>query len=272
MDNFMQLTKRLGHSPELLRLVALDTTYDDALEGNLVLAPLDMSKPGKKILDLGTADGTWLRGVRSKQSIQHDYYGSDVEGELFPEDTDGITYFAHSFKDLWPEKYHGIFDLVHIRGSMAGSAPEGPAHVIRNLLPLLKPGGWVQLMEMNGSNPPKNGPAMTEFAKMAIEMFTFIGAGDFANNNKRILEETGYKNVQEKRVLVNLGKLAKPELHDISIHGVTGPIIPLTSVAKSNPSCSFTHEELDALPGRVKAELDSQGGRIEAVIAYGQKA
>ncbi|KAI1778542.1 methyltransferase SirN-like protein [Hypoxylon cercidicola] len=272
MDNFMQMTKKLGHRPELLRLAALDATYDDALGGNLVLAPVDMGMPGKKILDSGTADGTWLRGVRSKQSVQHDYYGSDVEGELFPEDPDGITYFAHSFKNPWPEQYHSIFDLVHIRGSMAGSAPEGPALVIKNLLPLLKPGGWVQLMEMNGSSPPQNGPAMTDFAKMAIEMFTAIGAGDFANNSKRFLEEAGFQNVQERRVLVNLGKMAKPELHDISIHGVTGPIVSLTSVAKSNPSCSFTHEQLDALPIRVKAELESQGGRMEAVIAFGQKA
>lgn len=267
----MQMTKKLGHRPELLRLAALDATYDDALGGNLVLAPVGMSEPGKRILDAGTADGTWLRGVRSKQSAQHDYYGSDIEGELFPENADGITYFAHSFKDPWPEKYHGIFDLVHIRGSMAGSAPEGPALVIKNLLPLLKPGSWVQLMEMNGSSPPKNGPAMTDFAKMAIEMFTFIGAGDFANDNARLLKEAGFQNVQERRVLVNLGKMAKPELHDVSIHGVTGPIVPLTSVARTNASCSFTHEQLDALPGRVKDELEIQGGQIEAIIAFGQK-
>jgi hypothetical protein len=57
MDNFMEMTKKLGHQPELLRLRALDATYDDVLEGKLVVAPLDMSEPGKKILDSGTADG-----------------------------------------------------------------------------------------------------------------------------------------------------------------------------------------------------------------------
>ncbi|KAB8071233.1 hypothetical protein BDV29DRAFT_197544 [Aspergillus leporis] len=270
MDNFMEMTKNLGHKPELLRLRALDATYDDALEGKLVVAPIDMNEPGKKILDSGTADGTWLRSVRSKQSAQHDYYGSDVEGELFPEDTDGITYFAHSFKDPWPQQYLGIFDFVHIRGSLAGSAPEGPAPVIKNLTTLLKPGGWVQLMEMNGFSPPPNGPAMTDFAKMASEMFTGIGVGDFANNNKSMLEEAGLKNVQEKRVIVNLGKKAKPEFQEKSLHGVTGPIVPLTSVAKTVPS-SFTSEQLDALPARVKEELESEGGQVEMIIAFGQK-
>ncbi|EAL85112.1 hypothetical protein KXW98_006902 [Aspergillus fumigatus] len=271
MDNFMEMTKKLGHQPELLRLRALDATYDDALEGKLVVAPLDMSEPGKKILDSGTADGTWLRNVRSKQSVPHDYYGSDVEGELFPKDPDGITYFAHSFKDPWPQQYLGFFDLVHIRGSLAGSAPEGPAPVIQNLTTLLKPGGWVQLMEMNAFSPPPNGPAMTDFAKMASEMFTGIGVGDFANNNKSMLEDAGLKNVQEKRVIVNLGKKAKPELHDQSIHGVTGPIVPLTSVARTVKS-SFTGEQLDALPARVKEELETEGGQVEMIIAFGQKA
>jgi hypothetical protein len=194
-----------------------------------------------------------------------------VEGELFPEDTDGITYFAHSFKDPWPQQYLGTFDLVHIRGSMAGSAPEGPAPVIKNLTTLLKSGGWVQLMEMNGFSAPKNGPAMTDFAKMASEMFTGIGVGDFANNNKSLLEEAGLVNVQEKRVIVNLGKKAKPEFQEISIHGVTGPIVPLTSVARTVPT-SFTSEQFDTLPSRVKEELQTEGGQVEMVIAFGQKA
>mgnify|MGYP001658028734 CR=1 FL=1 len=60
MNNFMRMTKNLGHKPELLRLVALDATYDDALGGRLVVAPIDMNKPGKKILDSGTADGKLL--------------------------------------------------------------------------------------------------------------------------------------------------------------------------------------------------------------------
>ncbi|KAJ0414064.1 hypothetical protein BJY00DRAFT_321355 [Aspergillus carlsbadensis] len=271
MDNFMEMTKGLGHEPELSRLRALDATYDDALEGQLVISPIDLAEPGKRILDSGTADGTWLRNLRSKLSVQHEYYGSDVEGELFPADPDGITYFAHSFKDPWPEQYLGTFDLVHIRGSLAGSAPEGPTPVIRNLTALLKPGGWVQLMEMNGFSPPPNGPAMTDFAKMASEMFTGIGVGDFANDNKRILEEVGFQNVQEKRVLVKLGKQAKPELFEKSIHGVTGPIVPLTSVART-VSSSFSGEQLDALPSRVKEELESKGGQVEMVIAFGQKA
>ncbi|RDL31027.1 Uncharacterized protein BP5553_09816 [Venustampulla echinocandica] len=271
MDNFMNMTKDLGHKPELQRLVSLDATYDDALGGKLVVAPINMNEPGKRILDSGTADGTWLRGVRSKQSAQHHYFGSDVEGELFPEDTDGITYFAHSFKDPWPEQYLGTFDLVHVRGSLAGSAPEGPAPVIKNLTTLVKPGGWVQLMEMNGSSPPKNGPAMTDFAKMASELFAGIGVGDFANNNKHMLEAAGLKNVQEKRVIVNLGKKAKPEFFDKSIHGVTGPLVPLTSVAKAVPS-SFTVEQIDSLPARVKAELENEGGQVEMIIAFGQKA
>jgi hypothetical protein len=115
-------------------------------------------------------------------------------------------------------------------------------------------------MEMNAFSPPPNGPAMTDFAKMASEMFTGIGVADFA----------GLKNIQEKRVIVKLGKKAKPELHEHSIHGVTGPIVPLTSVARTVKS-SFTSEQLDTLPARVKEELETEGGQVEMIIAFGQK-
>lgn len=57
MDNFMDMTKKAGHTAELERLAALHATYYDAMDGKLVLAPLDLQELGKKILDCGTADG-----------------------------------------------------------------------------------------------------------------------------------------------------------------------------------------------------------------------
>lgn len=55
----MDMTKKAGHTAELERLAALHATYYDAMDGKLVLAPLNLQEPGKKILDCGTADGKW---------------------------------------------------------------------------------------------------------------------------------------------------------------------------------------------------------------------
>lgn len=55
---------------------------------------------------------------------------------------------------------------------------------------------------------------MTDFARMASEVWTGIGVGDFANANqlKPMLEEGGLQNVAERRIVVELGQRAKPDL------------------------------------------------------------
>lgn len=159
-------------------------------------------------------------------------------------------------------------DLVHVRGSLAASSPS-PITVIKNLVSLVKPGGWIQLMEMNAFSPPDNGPAMNDFARMARDVWTAIKVGDFANNLAALLKEAGLKNVAERRYTVNIGKATKPELQESSALGVYGPVGPIASVAKSVKT-SFTEDELTALPGRVKEELLSRGGVIEEICAWGQ--
>ncbi|KAH8731285.1 methyltransferase SirN-like protein [Phaeosphaeriaceae sp. PMI808] len=271
MDNFMDMTKKSGHTPELQRLQGLHAALMDSMDQNLICAPIDFKESGKRILDSGTADGIWLRDTRRTvlNGEQHEYFSSDIEVELFPENPDGITYFGHSFKDPWPVEYRGSMDLVHVRGSLAASSPS-PIQVVKNLVSLVKPGGWVQLMEMNAFSGPENGPAMNDFAHMAQDVWTAIKVGDFANNLKNLLEEAGLKNVQERRYLVNIGKTAKPDLQGQSTLGVSGPVAPIASVAKSVQT-SFTEEELTSLPARVKTELENRGAVIEEIVAWGQR-
>lgn len=231
--------------------------------------PSQLQHSDKLSNDVGST-GIWLRDVRNSAPVEHQYFGSDLEPELFPSQPDGITHFAQSFSEPWADEHKDAFDLVNVRGSLAGSSPKRPVDVVRGLASVTKPGGWVQLMELNAFSAPSNGPAMTDFARMASEIWTEIGVGDFANELKAMLEEVGLQSVQEKRVIVPLGKKAKnTELHATSIHGVTGPIRPLTSVAQSVPT-SFT-EQLSSLPEQVRQELENKGGRVEMVVAWGRR-
>lgn len=219
-----------------------------------------------------TPKGLWLRDVRSSVSAPHHYFGSDIEAELFPAQPDGITYFQHSFNDPWPAQYLGTMDLVHLRGSLAGAAPNPPAATIRNLATLVRPGGWIQLQEINAFRPPEegNGPAMRDFGEMMRGVWSGIGVGDFANELRDMLGAAGLQNLREKRVVVELGARAGPEVRAASVHGVTSPIKPLSSIARTVPS-TFSLEQIDAMQGRVRDELERQGGRIEIVIACGQR-
>ena len=60
MDNFMNMTKEAGHTPEIQRLIDLHAVLNDAMNGQLILAPINLEEPGKRILDSGTADGEYM--------------------------------------------------------------------------------------------------------------------------------------------------------------------------------------------------------------------
>ena len=58
MDKFMETTKQAGHTRELQRLSDNHAVFKDAM-GGLLFAPVDLSKPGLRVLDSATADGTF---------------------------------------------------------------------------------------------------------------------------------------------------------------------------------------------------------------------
>jgi hypothetical protein len=56
MDKYRESTKQAGYARELKRLADNHEVIKDAM-GGLILAPVDLSKPGLRILDCATADG-----------------------------------------------------------------------------------------------------------------------------------------------------------------------------------------------------------------------
>ena len=59
MDEFLESTKKAGHTRELKRLSDNHEMFKDAM-GGLLLAPVDLSKPDLRVLDVASADGTFL--------------------------------------------------------------------------------------------------------------------------------------------------------------------------------------------------------------------
>lgn len=55
----MDTTKKAGHRPEIERLKGLHAALFDAMDKQLVCAPLNFQEPGKRVLDSGTADGRY---------------------------------------------------------------------------------------------------------------------------------------------------------------------------------------------------------------------
>lgn len=98
--------------------------------------------------------------------------------ELYPvvddEKLENIDY------DLWdmytspPEKYRGAFDVVNIRLVFGAVKNNDPDPILKNLMQLLKPNGWIQWSEIDFDNPVA--PEGSAYLRSA-EMFTITRGG-----------------------------------------------------------------------------------------------
>ena len=78
--------------------------------------------------------------------------------------------------------------------------------VVANLANLVKPSGWIQLMEAEQIIASDDGPAMHQFIRLMADLFKSIGAGtSYAQTMGRWVEEAGFVDVQDKLFDVYLG-------------------------------------------------------------------
>lgn len=103
--------------------------------------------------------------------------------------------------------------------------------VIAQMVGLLKPGGWIQLMEVDFTSVHQNGTAMQEFLDLGKWFFDVAGPGsDMGPRLKNELSSVGLKDVQETSVMVGLGavllrnKRQSLDIVDGSIEGLCSAI------------------------------------------------
>jgi hypothetical protein len=127
MDDFVKHTKdRDGNRSEVQRLRDQHDTILNAMGGedSLILPPIDLKKPGLRILDSGCADGAWLFDVRASASTPHEYFGTDIDDGLYPTEHPKDMHFQnHSFKETFPKELLGTCDFVHQRLVIAAAPP-----------------------------------------------------------------------------------------------------------------------------------------------------
>ncbi|KAI9857133.1 MAG: hypothetical protein M1813_008624 [Trichoglossum hirsutum] len=148
--------------------------------GQLVLAPLDKTRPNMKILDSGTADGYWLLDLSASLPSSSTYIGTDVAPQLFPSDYgDAFTFECQSITEPWPLEWSDSFDLVHQRLVLPVVSPEVAREAVHNLVNMVKPGGFIQLVEPDisaiGKGIVNETPAQHKYAEMNNQVFSITG-------------------------------------------------------------------------------------------------
>ena len=118
----------------------------DLCYGNLVHKSIPL-KQVKTIADIGTGTGIWMEDLAAHlkaspemKEKKFEFVGFDLSSDQFPaggNDTDA-EFVVHNVMEPFPVRYHGKFDLIHIRLLVAALRPQDLQGVILNISELLR--------------------------------------------------------------------------------------------------------------------------------------
>ncbi|KAF2973068.1 hypothetical protein GQX73_g500 [Xylaria multiplex] len=268
-------TYPLENSNESTRLQNQHEVIKDAM-GGLILAPIDLKSSPLRILDSGTADGTWIRDfAASVAPVQHNLYGTDLNPAEFPSDVPpGTVYQAQDVNQPWPQDWEGTFDLVHQRLVLVAAGPK-QKDALLSLCGLVKPGGWIQLIEATNKLPDGCGPNMVAFVDLMKAIFVNLGADlDLAERMPEWLKEAGFVDVNFVDIATKMG--ATNPKTELAQRGVISSSIAANGLAqfgKNLPAGALTipAEKLETLGSDLREELKEMGALYPLRVVWARK-
>ncbi|KAJ8069781.1 hypothetical protein OCU04_000197 [Sclerotinia nivalis] len=195
----------LANDEEMNRLSTQHYVIKDAM-GGLLMVPVDHTTEGLRILDSGTADGTWISDLQSTMSSKTTFTGTDIDPSKFPSSSSpGTTFQVQDINGSWPAAWQNNFDIVHQRLTLAAAGPATKV-AVHKLATLLKPGAWIQLIEPENVLDDKQGPAMHDFVRLMQDIFSVMGTSlNLGRDLAPMLHEEGFVDIQERVVILQMG-------------------------------------------------------------------
>ncbi|CAI7629488.1 unnamed protein product [Penicillium glandicola] len=260
------------HAEEVARLAAQHEVFLQSM-GRLVVAPVDLTRPNLRILDAGAADGRWLLDLHSSlpSTLGHQYIGIDSLSKFFSTSLPNQIILKEQRIDAtWPPGWQSSFDYVHQRLVLPGSEHITHQQTVTNLCQLVKPGGWIELIEQDHATPNPGGMAKAE--QVVRELFTHSGHGyDYALKLGEFLQEAGMEDIKVEVFDIPLGALnPDPELAAKSTWQVRSALEGFMPTIRGI-KCSLPTEELEDMPAFTERELKRVGGYQRLVAAYGRR-
>jgi len=202
-------------SSDIDRLTIYHYGFKQAAGNTLIFVPLDFSAP-RAVLDVGTADGLWMREVQSSVPSPlhgtHSFLGTDLNESFFPLTSPPIIrYVMQDIKDPLPSSWYESFDLVNLRMILiAAGSGDAQRAVLNEHLKLVKPGGWVQIGDCDRicPTPVEENPHYHNMFACIRAVCEKSGAAPLeAPKMKKWLEEAGFEEVQERTGMRAVGKV-----------------------------------------------------------------
>jgi gliotoxin biosynthesis N-methyltransferase len=278
---------------EYERLRTQHELHKDAMQGELVRVPLSTTEP-IRVLDSATGDGLWMEEV-SKQYPNATFVGTDINTKHF-EQLKGlpasISFRIQSVMDPWPVEDHGAYDLVHQRYCLAMFSLQKDEQIVKKLFELVKPGGFIQLVDANllGYDGGEQHPGMDQM--MAYMKRGFEEAGMNAAPGPLVaswLRNSGAVDVQDNVFSFPMGSMAAtPEAQTNTTSNLSAMIDNFAMIGSSKccissincpyktsltaaeiPNYWFSQDQFKALKEAVLEEMENTGNtwRFNVVTA-----
>ncbi|KAF2785901.1 hypothetical protein K505DRAFT_344265 [Melanomma pulvis-pyrius CBS 109.77] len=207
-------------------------------------------------------------------SSDYTFVGTNIANADLPrEHPANFRYQTQDINKPWPAEFSSNFNLVHQRLVFGGYTDTKA--IVQNLSALVKPGGWIQLIEVEDKSSANDGPAVQNYIQLMRDTFGAIGAR-FGDINKAWvwLEEVGFEHLHEKLIEIKYG--ARIPNENLARKGVwmnKAIATPLSKFAKTLPQENMTlsPETLDNLPDELEVEKAKRGGAVYLRAVWGRR-
>jgi hypothetical protein len=159
--------------------------------------------------------GYWLFDLSDSLPASTTYVGTDIAPQLFRSDYgESFAFASQNIADTWPSEWNNSFDLVHQRLVLGSVSPEIGRQAVRNLANLVKPGGYIQLVDADisamGKGIAEETPAQRKFAEVMGQLFSMIDGNIKPGPSLRTwLEACNLEEIEEREFDLGIGSRSK---------------------------------------------------------------
>ncbi|KAF4944787.1 hypothetical protein FSARC_14585 [Fusarium sarcochroum] len=256
---------------EIERLQKQHIWIQKSHDNKIVFAPIQVTKDGLRVLDVGCADGTLLRDLQKQVSPSAKLVGVDIMESFLPPSNENIIY---QFYDLCEPPEQGLseaFDLTHVRLVIGGVAKVGIQKAVEHLAATVAPEGWLQVQELDFDPNDRQiaGPAWRDVNSVLAGMFEAFGlGGNYTSKIFKAFEDAGLLNVKVETIYWPMGKLLGGDEAGKESWQITIPSIIQAAKMLNADIPDSTYENLTE---RFIKEVDGQGVVFRTFVFIGQK-
>ncbi|KAL2838174.1 S-adenosyl-L-methionine-dependent methyltransferase [Aspergillus pseudoustus] len=193
-----------------------------------LLHPAIIQHDHMRIADVGTGTGIWLRELAGVVPATCELDGFDLSDSMFSRDglPGNIKFYHQNFLEPFPEEFRGKYDVINVRVMVVALAADEWAPAVRNLITLLRPGGYLQWVDCAAHDCVVKVPEGVDGTHAAHYMEKFrtgmIAVGKAPNLGALhgIFQESGLADCEE-RICPLVNPDTREDINDTVIGGIT---------------------------------------------------